>query len=116
MQLAALQLAKMVFQLHPTIQRKFARMKHNRQTIACVSLLVGVIIVIFLYSRTGRSVNPSVTFDDHGREFVVKGRKMRLLSGSIHYFRVIPNYWEDRMEKLKAMGLNTVDTLVIKIN
>ncbi|MDD5483917.1 MAG: beta-galactosidase [Kiritimatiellae bacterium] len=34
----------------------------------------------------------------------------RLLSGAIHYFRVVPEYWEDRLQKLKYLGLNTVET------
>ena len=33
-------------------------------------------------------------------------------SGAIHYFRVMPEYWEDRLFKLKAAGLNTVETYV----
>lgn len=36
----------------------------------------------------------------------------RLLSGSIHYFRVHPDQWEDRLRRLAAMGANTVDTYV----
>ncbi len=43
-------------------------------------------------------------------EFVVGGRKTRLLSGAIHYFRVVPAYWKDRLLRLKAAGLNTVET------
>lgn len=34
------------------------------------------------------------------------------MSGAIHYFRVVPDHWNDRLLKLKAMGLNTVETLV----
>ena len=52
--------------------------------------------------------SPAVTFS--GQDFVINGKKTKLLSGSIHYFRVVPSYWEDRMKKLMAMGLNTVET------
>lgn len=45
-------------------------------------------------------------------EFVVDGEPVRILSGAIHYFRVVPEYWEDRLLKLKACGLNTVETYV----
>lgn len=34
------------------------------------------------------------------------------MSGAIHYFRVVPEYWEDRLLKLKACGFNTVETYV----
>ncbi|WP_433675331.1 glycoside hydrolase family 35 protein [Microbacterium gorillae] len=40
------------------------------------------------------------------------GAEYRLLSGSIHYFRVHPAQWEDRLRRLAAMGANTVDTYV----
>jgi len=44
--------------------------------------------------------------------FMLKEKPLRILSGSIHYFRVVPEYWRDRLLKLKAMGLNTVETEV----
>ena len=47
-----------------------------------------------------------------GREFWMYGRPIRILSGSIHYFRVPHKYWTDRLMKAKAMGLNTVMTYV----
>jgi beta-galactosidase len=40
------------------------------------------------------------------------GRPHRILSGAIHYFRVHPDLWEDRLRRLAAMGANTVDTYV----
>jgi beta-galactosidase len=40
------------------------------------------------------------------------GHPHRVLSGSLHYFRVHPAQWADRLERLAAMGLNTVDTYV----
>ncbi|PFX33940.1 Beta-galactosidase-1-like protein 2 [Stylophora pistillata] len=45
-------------------------------------------------------------------QFMLEGKPFRILSGSIHYFRVVPEYWRDRLLKLKAMGLNTVETYV----
>jgi beta-galactosidase len=45
-------------------------------------------------------------------KFIYDGREIRLISGSIHYFRVVPEYWKDRLEKLKACGFNTVETYV----
>lgn len=47
-----------------------------------------------------------------GDNFVQNGRRVQLLSGAIHYFRVVPEYWRDRLLKLQAMGLNTVETYV----
>ena len=35
-----------------------------------------------------------------------------IYSGAMHYFRTVPEYWEDRLTKLKAAGFNTVETYV----
>ncbi len=45
-------------------------------------------------------------------QFIYDGKPLRILSGAIHYFRVPPEYWHDRLLKLKACGLNTVETYV----
>ncbi|WP_413375542.1 glycoside hydrolase family 35 protein [Alkalihalobacillus sp. 1P02AB] len=47
-----------------------------------------------------------------GKDFYLEGEKIQLLSGAIHYFRVVPEYWEDRLRKLKAAGFNCVETYV----
>ncbi|MET4224273.1 glycoside hydrolase family 35 protein [Oerskovia enterophila] len=47
-----------------------------------------------------------------GATLVRDGVPHRMLSGSVHYFRVHPDLWEDRLLRLRAMGLNTVDTYV----
>ena len=44
--------------------------------------------------------------------FYLNGEPFKVISGSIHYFRVVPEYWQDRLEKLKAMGCNTVETYI----
>lgn len=40
------------------------------------------------------------------------GRPHQIVSGAMHYFRVHPELWHDRMLRLRAMGLNTVETYV----
>lgn len=54
------------------------------------------------------ATGPSMTMDK--KDFLLDGKPVRILSGAIHYFRVVPEYWRDRLLKLKAMGLNTVET------
>ena len=44
--------------------------------------------------------------------FYVNGKPLQIISGAFHYFRTVPEYWRDRMEKLKAMGGNTVETYI----
>ena len=53
---------------------------------------------------------PGIQISPNGKDFVVEGKAKRILSGAIHYFRVVPSYWEDRLKKLQAAGLNTVET------
>jgi len=45
-------------------------------------------------------------------DFYWKNEPIKIISGAIHYFRVLPEYWKDRLLKLKAMGCNTVETYV----
>lgn len=43
---------------------------------------------------------------------LLDGQPFRLLSGGLHYFRVHPAQWADRLHKARLMGLNTVETYV----
>ncbi|KAM3615821.1 uncharacterized protein V6R79_008354 [Siganus canaliculatus] len=45
-------------------------------------------------------------------QFTLEGKPYRILGGSIHYFRVPRAYWEDRLLKMKACGINTLTTYV----
>ena len=45
-------------------------------------------------------------------KFYLNGKPFQIISGGIHYFRVLPEYWEDRLRKLKEMGCNTVETYI----
>ncbi|WP_406193245.1 beta-galactosidase [Kitasatospora sp. NBC_01560] len=44
--------------------------------------------------------------------FTLDGRPLRLLSGALHYFRSRPEQWPGHLRRLRAMGLNTVETYV----
>ena len=45
-------------------------------------------------------------------EFCLDGKPVKLLSGAVHYFRLMREYWEDCLYNLKAMGFNTVETYI----
>lgn len=53
---------------------------------------------------------PALHVDEEG--FRLDGAPFRLVSGGLHYFRVHPAQWRDRLRKARLMGLNTVDTYV----
>lgn len=40
------------------------------------------------------------------------GKPFQIIGGDLHYFRVLPEYWEDRLLRAKALGLNTIQTYV----
>jgi beta-galactosidase len=45
-------------------------------------------------------------------DFLLDGKPFRILSGALHYFRMHPDTWADRIEKARLMGLNTIETYV----
>ncbi|WP_369142726.1 beta-galactosidase family protein [Streptomyces sp. R44] len=53
---------------------------------------------------------PDLQTDKAG--FLLDGQPFRFLSGGLHYFRVHPEQWQDRLRKARLMGLNTVETYV----
>ncbi|MGW7007399.1 glycoside hydrolase family 35 protein [Streptomyces sp. NPDC054933] len=44
--------------------------------------------------------------------FELDGRPLRVLSGALHYFRVLPQQWSHRLRMVRALGLNCVETYV----
>ena len=55
---------------------------------------------------------PKHTFGIEGRNFVLDGKPFQIISGEMHYERIPPEYWCDRLKKARAMGLNTISTYV----
>uniref|UniRef100_A0A8C7WB63 Glycoside hydrolase 35 catalytic domain-containing protein n=1 Tax=Oncorhynchus mykiss TaxID=8022 RepID=A0A8C7WB63_ONCMY len=45
-------------------------------------------------------------------QFTLEVEPFHILGGSIHYFRVPRAYWEDRLLKMRACGVNTLTTYV----
>jgi beta-galactosidase len=52
----------------------------------------------------------TLTISDN--QFLLDAKPFRILSGAMHYFRIVPEYWRDRLEKMHSFGLNTVETYV----
>lgn len=45
-------------------------------------------------------------------DFLLDDQPYRVLSGALHYFRVHPDQWADRIRAARLMGLNTIETYV----
>jgi len=52
------------------------------------------------------------TFTIGEESFLLAGRPFRILAGALHYFRVHPDQWRDRIRKARLLGLNTIETYV----
>lgn len=55
---------------------------------------------------------PSATIAIEGDHFVRAGKPHQIISGSMDFQRIPRAYWQDRLRKARAMGLNTVTTYV----
>lgn len=78
-------------------------------------LLVSSVLVaqIFCDQRHQPLINNrSFTIDYARNTFLKDGVPFRYISGSIHYFRVHPNHWEDRLKKIRSAGLNAIQVYV----
>lgn len=70
-------------------------------------LFLGIFLVL---SIVYPSASRSFTIDWKNNVFLRDGEPFRYIAGSFHYFRVPKFYWQDRMSKMRAAGLNAVQT------
>ncbi|XP_056634551.1 beta-galactosidase-1-like protein 2 [Diorhabda sublineata] len=49
---------------------------------------------------------------DKTPQFTLNNKNITIYSGAFHYFRVPRAYWRDRLRKMRAAGLNTVETYI----
>jgi beta-galactosidase len=86
--------------------------------------IFAIVFLSFIVCSKSRSVSEYQYFSEQprslsnrsfvisGNDFVKDGHPFRILSGSFHYFRSLPELWKDRLLKMKAGGLNTVETYI----
>lgn len=41
--------------------------------------------------------------------FLKDGEEFRYIAGSFHYFRALPQTWQEKLRRMRAAGLNAVD-------
>ncbi len=49
-------------------------------------------------------------FEIKGKDFYRDGRPVKIISGAVHYFRNMPDTWQDIFKKMRALGCNCVET------
>ncbi|KAJ4884437.1 Beta-galactosidase 17 [Raphanus sativus] len=108
------------------ISRPSTRRHHLAFVLLLVLVAVGICVPVFalLPSLTSHQSLPravTVTRDEKmmSRDFYIKDdmfwkdeNPFQIIGGDLHYFRVLPEYWEDRLLRAKALGLNTIQTYV----
>jgi beta-galactosidase len=78
------------------------------KTCSIVSISLLLIFITAIVTIEMRSQ----TFKIEGDQFLLNGKASRIFSGEMHYNRIPPEYWKDRLLKARAMGLNTICTYV----
>jgi beta-galactosidase len=68
--------------------------------------------LLSLAAVTSMAQQHSFGIDYDRNTFVLDGKPFRYVSGSIHYFRVHPALWNDRLTKVRAAGFNAVQIYV----
>ena len=79
------------------------------QNMAGGTAAIWVALFVFLAGFHTTS-SRSFVVDWKNDVFLKDGEPFRYISGSFHYFRVPRFYWQDRLSKMKAAGLNAVQT------
>ena len=55
---------------------------------------------------------PAKDFKIQNGKFLLDGKPIQLICGEMHYPRIPKEYWRDRIQRAKAMGINTISTYV----
>lgn len=77
------------------------------QSLRSCFLTIGL-LAVFLVSFSSMAANPKHAFTIGTNDFLLDGRVFQIRCGEMHAARVPQEYWRNRLQMAKAMGLNTV--------
>ncbi|GMH22054.1 hypothetical protein Nepgr_023897 [Nepenthes gracilis] len=91
-----------------------------RTILFCLLTLVAFVVFVAPLPSLSSSYSPSHRrkqlnvrrFEIADDMFWKDGEPFRIIGGDLHYFRIVPEYWEDRLLRAKALGLNAIQTYV----
>ena len=72
------------------------------------TIFISLVLLHLNYCQAKRSF----TINRNSSTFQIDGKPFRYISGSLHYFRIPREYWNDRLRKIRASGLNTIQIYV----
>jgi beta-galactosidase len=76
-------------------------------------LLRNIFLMIMVFSQLSVfSQQATHSFVLGDKDFLLDGKPLQMISGEMHYNRIPREYWRDRIQKAKAMGLNTIGTYI----
>ncbi|XP_045106280.1 beta-galactosidase-like isoform X2 [Portunus trituberculatus] len=88
----------------------------SRSSSRVMALLVVLLPLMALAGVTAEpnkaSQERSFVIDYDNNQFLKDGKPFRYVSGSIHYFRMLPSEWRDRFRKMRMAGFNALQTYV----
>ena len=85
----------------------------TRKALSKMATVSGLLIVVLIFLCALKySESRSFVIDYENNCFLKDGKPFRYIAGCFHYFRVPHVYWKDRLMKMKAGGLNSVQTYV----
>ena len=100
----------------------YSRYQRKYRFVFIVAVLVTLFCYVIINFMLPQSHEQTLSLDDERGLFIrlfkdddvnrKTRRPFRILSGSLHYFRVLPQAWSDRIEQMKKAGLNTIETYV----
>jgi len=68
--------------------------------------------LVLLFAISVANCQQKHSFEIKNGSFVYDGKPIQIHSGEMHFARVPKEYWRQRLQMIKAMGLNTVATYV----
>lgn len=71
-----------------------------------------ILILFFLYCSLKESHSGTFSVDYANNVFLKDGQPFRYISGEIHYFRIHPGQWDDRLKRVRAAGFNAIQVYV----
>jgi beta-galactosidase len=77
-----------------------------------IFLLLFTFALLHVLSAEAAAQTRQHSFEVVGDHFELDHKPFQIISGEIHYARIPREYWRQRMEMAKAMGLNTIATYV----
>src|SRR5580658_6974125 len=77
-----------------------------------IFLLLFTFALLHVLSAEAVAQTRQHSFEVVGDHFELDHKPFQIISGEIHYARIPREYWRQRMEMAKAMGLNTIATYV----